>query len=216
MLLLHLKRFVFVEKPRPADDGGGDENAHPNSPSARKNPVVADYVFQKNKSCVDILPELSLAPYCRSKEEQKTTMMNTDEATTTQEYELQGIVHHIGARASSGHYTADALRTSLDDDPPSEESEAKSEKEPKDNVIVLDDKDDAASTHKDNVIVVDGNDDAVPTHKDNGDHHALQWTAFDDGNSGRTSMQKIRDSKFKQKTAYMLLYRLKENDTCTL
>jgi hypothetical protein len=35
-------------------------------------------------------------------------------AEATKNYKLQSIVHHIGSRASSGHYTADAVRTVTD------------------------------------------------------------------------------------------------------
>jgi uncharacterized UBP type Zn finger protein len=94
-LLLHLKRFIFVEQPvRNAVDSTG-ENKEPNSP---EKPVVAmEYVFQKNKAQVDVSPTIDLTKFLL-------------ESKSPVGYELKSIVRHIGRMASSGHYTADALR----------------------------------------------------------------------------------------------------------
>lgn len=88
-LILHLKRFIFVEQPvqRPS------ENQPPNSP-----PQV-EYVFRKNRDPVDLSKSLTLAPF-----------LAEDQASQPSRYALQALVHHHGARASSGHYTADGLR----------------------------------------------------------------------------------------------------------
>jgi uncharacterized UBP type Zn finger protein len=85
--LLHLKRFIFVEKPLPAI-----ENLSPNEPS----PSV-EYIFGKNKSPVIISKTLSLDKF--------------QSTPSTSSYSIQSIVHHWGRRASSGHYTADVVRT---------------------------------------------------------------------------------------------------------
>lgn len=94
-LLLHLKRFIFVEKPRPS---AGDENA----PNAVDNGGPPEYVFQKNKTPVTIPESVSLDPF---------RIENSAESqSSSQTYALKSIVHHLGSRASSGHYTADAVR----------------------------------------------------------------------------------------------------------
>lgn len=94
---MHLKRFIFVEKPL-VTTSSNDENKPPNSPS---KPIPMEYVFQKNKDQVQLSECLSLDPF-----------LLKDETSTEskKEYKLRSIVHHIGSRASSGHYTADAVR----------------------------------------------------------------------------------------------------------
>ena len=162
-LLLHLKRFIFVERPIPT----GNENAPPNSPSSRPQ---MEYVFMKNKAPVDLAEELSLQPFCASPSEGS--------------YQLRSLVHHIGARPSSGHYLADAVRpyrasptNSMPDKMPADASTA-----------------DPLSTETCNVTVI------VPPEE--------EWVTFDDGNSCKTTLSKIQGNTTKQQTAYMLLYSL--------
>jgi len=92
-LLLHLKRFVLVER-----QSSGKENE-------------MEITFQKNRSPVELTEELSLDDF-----------MKTPAATTAKpsQYALKAIVHHIGNTANSGHYTADALRF---DHPPTQNRE---------------------------------------------------------------------------------------------
>jgi Ubiquitin carboxyl-terminal hydrolase len=200
-----LKRFIVVEKPQLVDEenysdkGGGDENAHPNSPSSRRSrPIIMDYEFQKNKAPVEIAERLSLANF----------LSTTSEACQTSslgEYKIQSIVHHIGSRASSGHYTADALRPSKDlyssDDDDKKEEEGN--------------KDDADNDNTKN------DDDSK---KGNGEGQSLlsasaavaadeEWISFDDTNSARNTFVNIAGSNFKQRTAYMLLYKFSPSTT---
>lgn len=75
------------------------ENKEPNSP---EKPVVEmEYVFQKNKAEVDVSPTVDLSKF---QVESKSPLV------AGASYELKSIVRHIGRMASSGHYTADALR----------------------------------------------------------------------------------------------------------
>ena len=92
-LLLHLKRFIFVEQPIATV-----ENSEPNSPS---QPNQVEYVFKKNKTPVVVPPLLRLDPFLAS---------NSTGPEETSGYQLQSVVHHIGRHASSGHYTAQARR----------------------------------------------------------------------------------------------------------
>lgn len=103
--MLHLKRFIFVEKHiEPPAATGEDENRSPNSPSSKQKAVQVEYVFRKNKSPVSIAETLTLDPFQVEDEE------GVARASPSKEYKLKSIVHHIGSRASSGHYTADAVR----------------------------------------------------------------------------------------------------------
>jgi ubiquitin C-terminal hydrolase len=107
-LLLHLKRFMFVEKPietTAPPNNDVDENQSPNSPSSNKSKhVPVEYVFQKNKAPVRIAESVSLDPF------QAEAIEEASVDETKKQYKLKGIVHHLGFRASSGHYTADAVR----------------------------------------------------------------------------------------------------------
>lgn len=154
-LLLHLKRFIFVEKPVPT----GTENAPPNSPSSRPE---MEYVFMKNKTPVELTGKLSLGPFCAN--------------PSGGDYHLRSLVHHIGARPSSGHYLADAIRpyrarpsdTSADTKQPELSSEESAAAE------------------------------SIPPEE--------EWITFDDSNSCKTTLSKIQANPKKQETAYMLLY----------
>ncbi len=64
------------------------------------------YVFQKSKEHVQLSESLTLDPFLM-----KVTDDEGSVATKSKkDYKLQSIVHHIGSRASSGHYTSDAVR----------------------------------------------------------------------------------------------------------
>ena len=145
----------------------GSENAPPNSPSSRPQ---MEYIFKKNKSPVDLVENVSLDPFCGS--------------PSAKEYRLQSIVHHIGARPSSGHYLADALRPYRSLPKPTNATDAI-------NSPVADTTSAAATTPD---LSID-----VP-------HPEEEWITFDDGNSCKTSLKKIHENMTKQQTAYMLLY----------
>jgi preprotein translocase subunit SecD len=225
-LLLHLKRFIVVEKPQPAVDdntsekaGGGDENAHPNSPSSRRSRPV-EYEFQKNKAPVEIAERLSLANFLSTSEE------STEESSKSAgEYKIQSIVHHIGSRASSGHYTADALRRSKDlpvEHANNDEKDADDKKEEGNNNKDGDqhDKSSTPNPRNDDASLDSGaaRSKAIADKKGNSEEQSLsaasgpgqeqeEWISFDDTNSGRNTFANIAGSNFKQRTAYMLLYK---------
>ena len=138
------------------------ENESPNIPKV----TAVEYSFRKNKTPVSIPPTLTLHEFENSGQDDKVIQQN--DTTISKEYSIQSIVHHIGSRASSGHYTADALRLR-----PSQNSSEPTESEE--------------------------NDDP---------NELSSWVSFDDGQVGMTSLDKILNSKFKQETAYMVLYSL--------
>jgi ubiquitin C-terminal hydrolase len=111
-LLLHLKRFLVVEKRDSPPPSSSDENQPPNSPS-RLAPVR--YVFRKDRTRVKIPGQLTLEPFhTEHKDDVAGTPNGTDMQTSElKDYSLRSIVHHIGSRASSGHYTADAARPNI-------------------------------------------------------------------------------------------------------
>jgi uncharacterized UBP type Zn finger protein len=95
-LLLHLKRFVVVEKPSIRHNNA--ENQSPNK--LENNPPPVEMVVQKNKAPVILSEHLSLDPY----------FANSDQVAASQQYSIKSVVYHLGNTANSGHYTADALR----------------------------------------------------------------------------------------------------------
>lgn len=174
--MLHLKRFIVVERPV-SPVAQGDENQTPNSPA---KPVQVEYIFKKNKAPVFIPPSLSLKAFVATQLTDKEASASSNALTMTSEsysefhndYLLKSIVHHIGSRASSGHYTADAVRHG--EGAESQDKDATSET--------------AKSTED-------------------------EWVSFDDGNVVRTTLKTITEGRFKQETAYMLLYTLNDDDT---
>ena len=225
-----------VLPPEPPTTTTSDENAHPNCQSLVSQPAsaqVMDYVFQKNKIPVDILPSLTLSPFCSSTKSSESDTEpssnrsndNLKKSTThDNEYELEGIVHHIGRSPSSGHYTADALRPRLVDDDEEEDQSKLVENQGKagtKNVLAktseASDAKTAVKAGGGGVISMTGGDGSGETAMHTAEDRAegkdsLEWTSFDDGNSGRTTLTKIQASRFKQQTAYMLLYQLKETE----
>lgn len=108
--MLHLKRFIFVEKRTEIPVPAGPENESPNRPTQPR--VEIEHVLKKNRSSVKIPENLSLSSYQGPKDK-----LSQDSEETTDwslGYRLRSIVHHIGSRASSGHYTADAIRKDKD------------------------------------------------------------------------------------------------------
>ncbi|KAG7370839.1 ubiquitin carboxyl-terminal hydrolase [Nitzschia inconspicua] len=91
-LLLHLKRFIVEERPV------NDEND--------PNGSTTELVFRKKKTAVELNTKVSLDAFLDS----TIKATNSGHASSCSEYSIQSLVHHIGNTASSGHYTADALR----------------------------------------------------------------------------------------------------------
>jgi hypothetical protein len=185
-LLLHLKRFIFVEK-RIEMPSLGIENETPNSPSSKRQSFSVEYVFQKNRAPVTFTECLSLAPF------QKDTSncgSYANQPPPQLEYQLKSIVHHIGGRPSSGHYTADTVR-SIQADILAAATAATSCSPPVENTIAeplrrppANDENDGTKEFKDG------------------------WVTFDDGSSCITTLEKIKANK--KTTAYMLLYSLSQ------
>jgi ubiquitin C-terminal hydrolase len=171
-LLLHLKRFIVEEKIYSPPEGTSDENSHPNSPQAPSYELV----FKKNKAAVAIPANLSLEAFqVESTDTHDQTAASA--SASAGEYSLKSVVHHIGARASSGHYTADAIRL----------CEKEEEEESGDST---------ARTA----------DTSTPKELEE------KWVIFDDGNSAPTTLEKITKNISKQRTAYMLLYTMNEEE----
>ncbi len=81
VILLHLKRFMVVEKPGAAEE-------------------TTELVIKKNKVPVELTTTLSVDKLCNQ----------SSDKVPLDDYRLKSIVHHIGNTANSGHYTTDALR----------------------------------------------------------------------------------------------------------
>jgi len=109
--LLHLKRFIVEEKIVYAtEEKGGEENQPPNSPA---KPISVEYVFKKNKAKVQMPFSLTLEPFQASQAGAETA---PPIAILNKDYSLKSVVHHVGSRASSGHYVAHALRQDEEED----------------------------------------------------------------------------------------------------
>jgi len=181
-LILHLKRFIFVEKF--IEPASGFENSQPNNNSRQQS---VEYVLRKNKAAVKIPDTLSLDPFCIEKEsnEERPTAASS-------RYALKSIVHHIGNRASSGHYTTDALRYVGDR---------------------IDDGGNAVPTQLDgsggnaaDAIHVEGTSSSPDKQQQ------CRWVTFDDSNSCLRSLQTILDNESKQRSAYILFYALEDEE----
>jgi ubiquitin C-terminal hydrolase len=94
VILLHLKRFIVVERPI----AGVDEK---------------ELVFKKNKVPVELTTNLSVDKLLGNI--QNDTSPETASTLASEKYRLKSIVHHIGNTANSGHYTTDALRADAED-----------------------------------------------------------------------------------------------------
>jgi hypothetical protein len=107
VLLLHLKRFIIIEKSivNPSKD---KENLSPNS-SSKLAPL--NYVITKNKVAIALPLTLTLNPfYIKPESDSKNllaTMVMMEDSSNVNS--LSSIVHHISESPSSGHYTADVL-----------------------------------------------------------------------------------------------------------
>lgn len=62
-----------------------------------------ELIFRKNTAPIQITDWISLHKF--------TGTASTDFKAPDRQYAIKSLVYHIGARASSGHYTADAIRT---------------------------------------------------------------------------------------------------------
>ena len=150
------------------------ENASPNCPA---KPPVIEYVLEKNRSPVSIPKTLTLSNFERSDHDQIGTPGSTKISSTP--YVLKSIVHHIGSRASSGHYTADAIR----------------------HIQPVD--------HDNNTDFSNPKNDMVrntPPLVDEHNSFEQGWVSFDDGIACPTTVDKILNSRKKQASAYMILY----------
>jgi Ubiquitin carboxyl-terminal hydrolase len=163
-LLLHLKRFLVVERTIETE---GKENESPNIP--RRTGI--EYVFLKSRAAVSIPSSLTLQPFEKKVDDPRKVPINA----IPNEYSIKSIVHHIGSRASSGHYTADALRARRGSPP-------------------------------------DGNDGSKASAQvggtDSNDHSDPVWISYDDDMTNETTLQKILNNRYKQESAYMILYSL--------
>ena len=177
-MLLHLKRFIVVEKKVYPDDQkqGGEENQPPNSPV---KPISVEYLFQKNKARVAMPLNLTLEPFQVTQKDESAAAA-APASLLGRDYALKSVVHHIGSRASSGHYIADALRR----------------------VEVDDDENDSKAIQDDGDVVAASSAKAPAGKKKMED----AWFTFDDTQSARRETQKITQDPQKQETAYMLLY----------
>jgi len=167
---------VVEKKVYPDDQNqGGEENQPPNSPV---KPISVEYLFQKNKARVAIPLDLTLEPFQVTQKDESAAAAPA--SLLGRDYALKSVVHHIGSRASSGHYIADALRR----------------------VEVVDDENDSKAIEDDGDVGAESWAKAPAGKKNMED----AWFTFDDTQSARRETQKITQDPQKQETAYMLLY----------
>ena len=183
LLLLHLKRFIVIERkiyPKITEidtenhppNASGTSALLPATPTTEAPPQI-EYVFKKNKAPMDIPMSLSLETFYQTSTPPPTSQSLTGQSKECNKYALKSIVHHLGATASSGHYTADAIRE------------------------VNEEAQDESYTGETTKSVVNNNLEGI-------------WVSFDDGNTNETTIDKILSNRFKQSTAYMLLYASEE------
>jgi uncharacterized UBP type Zn finger protein len=99
VILLHLKRFIVVERPI----AGAEEK---------------ELVFKKNKVPVELTTNLSVGKLLltnNNNDQSNQSSPGTASTLPQDNYRLKSIVHHIGNTAKSGHYTTDALRADPED-----------------------------------------------------------------------------------------------------
>jgi Ubiquitin carboxyl-terminal hydrolase len=208
VLMLHLKRFIVEERQiispaaaRPIGEENIPPNVDQNAAGDSKRPlsptIEYSYVFEKNRSAVDIPARLSLDEF--SIEALDDPAESSDPAGSTRSsgnlptrYQLASVVHHIGTRAESGHYTADAIRWKKDK-----------------RVRAL-----AASL---GVGGVDGSNQPNEEEEGGTEEFVPSWINFDDGIcrvQPSEGNEMLLDAK-KQRTAYMLLYTLGDLEQAT-
>ena len=107
-LLLHLKRFALVEKPKLQVKLSDSKEDSPKSDEEPKRTTAVEMAIRKNKAPVVLDASVSLGPIVPK--EQNKENDDTDGRMAT--YDIMSVVHHIGSTAWSGHYTCDAIRTS--------------------------------------------------------------------------------------------------------
>lgn len=98
VLLLHLKRFIVKEQQVEVEQENTENGSTPFT--------YTEYVTKKNRAKVKVPKRLSLSAF----QAPDTALEDLSK------YSLQSIVHHIGSRASSGHYLADAIRPTKDEE----------------------------------------------------------------------------------------------------
>lgn len=108
-LLLHLKRFVLVEKPKLQIRASDLQEGLPNDGEEPKRVTAVEMAIRKNKAPVVLEATVSIGPIVPSDDNKENTDGKDDRMAN---YDVESVVHHIGGTAWSGHYTCDALRTS--------------------------------------------------------------------------------------------------------
>mmetsp|Transcript_27159 Transcript_27159/g.41299 ORF Transcript_27159/g.41299 Transcript_27159/m.41299 type:complete len:767 (-) Transcript_27159:145-2445(-) len=103
-LILQLKRFVVRERSQIKRSNSAVPN---NGSEEGKPPAPVEMIISKNKDPVLISEDFDLRDMV-----ELDTSLGKDSV-----YKLSSVVHHHGVTPSSGHYTADAIRTSLDGEP---------------------------------------------------------------------------------------------------
>ena len=131
-LLLHLKRFIFTQKPATTS---GNQNVTAREIAVRKNKVcIIWYVQRICKTFIDTTADSSLTSFRLNYLICKKARVVFNESLSVEsyygnlsgsiadqnvddvkignalKYYLRGVVHHIGSTAFSGHYTTDAIR----------------------------------------------------------------------------------------------------------